>query len=326
LAVIAHPLHKWIERRIGRPNIAAGISVAIVAVAILAPVLFVLNSLFEQVAKNAQLVQQEEIVRLSEQITARSPRLAPVVKWVNQQINLQGDTASIAQAVATRATQYVAGSLWIAAQALITLFLLFFFFRDRRSALEALRHLVPLSRAESNDIFHRVEDTIFATLYGSMSVALIQGALGGLIFWLLGLPAPLLWGVVMALLATVPMLGTFVIWMPAAIFLATQGEWGKALILVGWGAIVIALVDNLVYPMLVGQRLRLHPVLVFITIVGGVFLFGAVGIVIGPLILSITDALLEIWRRRTAEGGRVDLVIETGDASPAPPDGLRIQS
>jgi len=193
---------------------------------------------------------------------------------------------------------------------LITLFLLFFFFRDRKPALRALRHLVPLSRNESDEVFTRVEDTIFATLYGSVVVAFIQGALGGLIFSLLDLPAPLFWGVVMGLLAIVPMLGTFVIWLPAAMFLAIQGEWGKALILVAWGAIVIALVDNLVYPLLVGKRLRLHAALVFIAIVGGIFLFGAAGVVLGPLVLSITDALIEVWRRRTAEGGSVEAGVD----------------
>jgi predicted PurR-regulated permease PerM len=122
-------------------------------------------------------------------------------------------------------------------------------------------------------------------------------------FWWLGLPAPLLWGAIMALLAIVPVLGAFVVWVPAALYLALSGNWGKALILTAWGGIVIALIDNLLYPVLVGKRLRLHTLPVFIAIVGGIVLFGGAGLILGPVTLALTVALVEVWRRRTA-GGR----------------------
>jgi predicted PurR-regulated permease PerM len=127
-------------------------------------------------------------------------------------------------------------------------------------------------------------------------------------FWLLGLPGALLWGAVMALLAIVPVLGAFVVWVPAALFLALEGSWGKALVLTGWGAGVVSLIDNLLYPILVGKRLRLHTLPVFIAIVGGILLFGSAGLILGPATLAVTVALVEVWRRRTA-GGRV---AETG--------------
>ena len=186
---------------------------------------------------------------------------------------------------------------------LITLFTLFFFFRDRRAVLRAVRSLVPLSEAETDKVFLRVADTVYATIYGTIVVAVVQGALGGLIFWWLGLPAPLLWGAVMGLLAIVPVLGPFVVWVPAAIFLALEGSWGKALILTAWGVLVIATIDNLLYPALVGKKLRLHTLPVFFAILGGLALFGASGLILGPVTLAVTVALLEVWRRRTA-GGR----------------------
>ncbi len=117
----------------------------------------------------------------------------------------------------------------------MTLYLLFFFLRDRRIALQALRWLSPLSRTEMNYLFHRVNDTICATIHGTLSVAVMQGVLGGLMFWWLGMEAPLLWGLVMGLLAVVPVLGAFVVWIPAALFLAAEGNWGKAMILFLWG-------------------------------------------------------------------------------------------
>ena len=121
-------------------------------------------------------------------------------------------------------------------------------------------------------------------------------------FWLLGLPSPLFWGAIMALLAVVPVLGTFVIWAPAAAYLALRGDWTKALMLASWGAIAIGLIDNFLYPFLVGNRLRFHTLLVFFAIVGGLSLFGASGVILGPLLLATADALLEIWKRRIALG------------------------
>lgn len=161
---------------------------------------------------------------------------------------------------------------------------------------------MPLSAEETDKVFGRVDDSVQATIFGTVVVALVQGTLGGLMFWWLGLPAPLLWGSVMALLAIVPIFGAFIVWIPAAVFLALEGSWDKALILTAWGGIVIALVDNLLYPILVKDRLRLHTVPVFIALVGGIAVFGAAGIVLGPVTLAVAVALVEIWRRRFAHG------------------------
>src|SRR5215213_12024026 len=118
--------------------------------------------------------------------------------------------------------------------------------------------LVPLSNRETDEVFARVSDTIHATVLGTLVVAAIQGALGGLMFWWLGLPAPILWGVIMAFLSVLPYFGAFIVWIPAALGLLLMGQWGKALILTAWGAVVIGMIDNLLYPILVGDKLRLH--------------------------------------------------------------------
>jgi predicted PurR-regulated permease PerM len=120
-------------------------------------------------------------------------------------------------------------------------------------------------------------------------------------FWWLGLPAPLFWGVMMGLLAVVPFLGAFVIWAPAALFLALAGEVTSAAILAAWGTIVVGLVDNLVYPILVGRKLMLHTVPSFIAVVGGLILLGAPGIVLGPIIVAVSLTLLAILRSRLSQ-------------------------
>jgi predicted PurR-regulated permease PerM len=166
---------------------------------------------------------------------------------------------------------------------------------------------------KTDEVFQRVADTIHGTIYGSLLVALIQGTMGGLMFWLVGLPSPVVWGAIMCLLAVVPNLGTFVVWTPAALMLALNGEWGRALVLTAWGAIAIGLIDNLLYPYLVGHRLRLHTLAVFFALVGGIMLLGASGVVLGPVILVITWALVDVWRRRTAGGQPAEVAVRKGD-------------
>ena len=121
-------------------------------------------------------------------------------------------------------------------------------------------------------------------------------------FWWLNLPAPFLWGVVMGVLAVIPVLGAFIVWIPAALFLVLEGDWGKAVILSVWGGVVVGGIDNLIYPVLVGNRLRMHTVIAFVSVVGGLIAFGPSGVVLGPVTVSVTGALLRAWRERAGTG------------------------
>jgi predicted PurR-regulated permease PerM len=302
LAVVAHPFHTWVATRLKRPGLAAGLTVFAVAMIILVPAFFVGQQLVSEGIKGMNTVQSSfESGRWQEQ-AARIPGISTALSLLDQQGNLGGQMMGMTKDAGERMAKAVTGSAWALAELLLTLFVLFYLFRDRRQVLDFLRSLVPLSKRETTQVFARVSDTIHATIYGTLVVAMVQGVLGGLMFWWLGLPAPLLWGAVMALLAIVPVLGAFVVWIPAAVFLAASGHWGKALILAVWGGVVVALIDNLLYPILVGKRLRMHTVPVFFSIVGGLAIFGAAGLVLGPVILALTDAILDIWTRRTAHG------------------------
>jgi predicted PurR-regulated permease PerM len=302
LAIVAHPLHGWIARRLEKPNPSAALAVFAVAVVIIVPVVFVGQTMMREAGGAAQAIQAGLESGQWRERLAQHPRLGPVLIALEQRGNLGGQIHALAGEVGKRVGHFVAGSAIAVVQLLLTLFVLFYLFRDRAAALRMLRSLVPLSEPEVDRVFTRVSDTVHATIFGTLVVAAVQGLLGGLMFWSLGLPAPVVWGAVMGLLAIVPVLGAFIIWVPAAIFLAMNGQWGKALILTAWGGIVIALIDNLLYPILVGNRLRLHTVPVFFAIVGGLALFGAAGLILGPVILALTDAILHIWRRRTEHG------------------------
>ena len=306
LAVLTYPLYTWIARRIKRPNIAAAMSVLIVTLVIVGPSALVAQRLGSQIAAAVNYITETDHAARWRIMIERHPSLAPAVSWIEQHVDIDREARQVADAITSRIPSFLTGSARALAELLITLFVLFYLFRDKQRVLNAVRHVLPLSDTEAQQMFSRISDTIYATIYGTVVVALVQGILGGLMFWWLGLPAPMLWGAVMALLAIVPVLGAFVVWVPAAIFLALEGNWGKALILTAWGGIVIAVIDNLLYPILVGKRLRLHTVPVFIAIIGGLTVFGAVGIILGPVVFAVTLGLIAVWRRRTAHGQTAD--------------------
>lgn len=298
LAVILSPLQRTLEAKWKRRNQVTAISLIVIAVIVVVPAIFVANRLIAEILKGAELIQTHAAAGTLTQPLANYPHLAPLDRWITRQIDLPETVGRLATGLANTATSLVRGSVIQLTGLLLTFYLLFYFLRDRHLALDSLRSLAPLSPAEMDRVFGRVNATIHATVYGTLVVATIQGTLGGLMFWMIGLPAPLLWGLIMGLLAVIPVLGAFVIWIPAAIWLASQGMWGKALLLTAWGGIVVAGIDNLIYPILVGNRLHQHTLLTFISLVGGLIVFGSSGIILGPLCVTLTLLLLEIWHER----------------------------
>ena len=297
LAVMAGPVHRWLRAKLGYPSLAAGVAVALAAAVIVAPVFFVSQHLVSELSATVQAVQKQgDTETILSKAGERHTWLRPAVQWVQAQMQSGEQLQQSAGALTKRVSSLLSASIWAVMKLFIALFALFFFLRDKRQTLTTIHALTPLSLEEVEHLAKRVADTVHATVYGTMLVAAVQGALGGLMFWWLGLPAPLLWGIVMGFLAVVPVLGAFVVWVPAAIWLAIDGNPGKALLLTAWGVVVIGLVDNLLYPMFVGARLHFHTLVMFIAVVGGLMVFGASGIILGPVILALADTLMEIWR------------------------------
>jgi predicted PurR-regulated permease PerM len=304
LAVLFTPFQRWVESKLKHPRLAAFVSVLMIGVIVVVPLTFVAQRLVVQAANGAVLIETKVTSGEWRRAFAAQTYLATLADKIEQQIDLPGTVKSFASWLSTYAGSIVTGSLIQAIDFCLTFYLLFFFLRDRRAALQTLKSLSPLTGVEMDRIFSRVSDTILATIYGTLAVSVIQGLLGGLMFWWLGLPAPLLWGVVMALLAVVPVLGAFVVWIPAVLFLILEGSYGNALILTLWGLIVVGTIDNLLHPMLVGKRLKVHTLIAFMSMVGGLIQFGPSGLILGPAVLAVTTVLLEIWSgRNSAELG-----------------------
>ncbi|MBN2569399.1 MAG: AI-2E family transporter [Deltaproteobacteria bacterium] len=314
LAVLFTPFQRWLESKLKYPSLAAVVTVFVIGLIVVVPGTFVGQRLVLQAAKGAELIETKVQSGELRRVLEAQPRLAPLADRIERNIDLPGIIKTLNIWLSAIARAIVKGSMFQVIGFCLTFYLLFFFLRDRQVVLQSLRYLSPLSEATMDRIFVRVSETIYAMIYGTLAVSFMQGLLGGLMFWWLGLSAPLLWGVVMALLAVVPVLGAFVVWIPAVLILVLEGNWGKALILTLWGVIVVGTIDNLFRPILVGTRLKLHTVLAFMSVVGGLILFGPAGLILGPVILTVTTVFLEIWSRRMIDeavvrGGSEDLSI-----------------
>ena len=298
LALLLVPVQRWLEPKVRSPGIAAGLLVLLAGVGVLLPAMLIADRLLDEVANGGAAIGVMLESGQWRRDIAAYPLLAPVVEWVERQFDLPQTANTMSAWLSGTVASLARESLLQVIGMVMTLYLLFYFLRDRRTFLASIEALSPLSPADTRRMFGNVDDTVHATVYGTLVVAMVQGTLGGLMFWWLGLPAPLLWGVLMGVLAIIPVLGAFIIWIPAALFLLLDGSGGKALLLTLWGAIVVGGIDNVLYPMLVGRRLKMHTLLAFVSIVGGVAVFGSAGLVLGPVVFAITRQLLEIWNRR----------------------------
>ncbi|HEX8685196.1 MAG TPA: AI-2E family transporter, partial [Pyrinomonadaceae bacterium] len=308
-------VHRRIRARVGSPGWSAVLSCLLVIVVILVPLTLLTFAVVNELGNFAQMLQQKPdgtggaAGAAAGLLDPNSPYLGPAVRWLGQYVDLSGlgsqeflaeRLKGVSGAIASRTLGFVGGFVGFVVEVFFVIFTMYYLFRDGERMREAAYDMVPLSGPQAREIFDRTGEVISASVYGVLVIAVIQGVLGGLAFWALGLPSPLLWGVVMIFLSMIPMLGAFIVWVPAAVYLALTGHWVSAVILAVWGGLFIGSVDNFLRPKLVGERTRLHELLVFFSVLGGLQVFGVLGIVLGPVIVAITIALLDVLRQ--AEG------------------------
>ncbi len=297
LAVVFIAPHRLLERYLP-PSLAAAASMLIVGLVVVGPLLLVIERLVSEAAAGVDYVQKTVQQGDWQTMLDGHPWLGGFQSWIARRFDLQATFSQLGGFVTNMAANFLRASTGQIITTLLAFYLLFFFLRDRAVALQTLARLSPFSNIETGKIIVRVRDTINAILFGTLAVSALQGLLGGIMFWLLDFNSPVLWGLIMGLVSIVPVLGSFIIWIPATIYLLVEDRWVEAIILGLWGGVVISSIDNLVRPLLIGDSMRLHTVPAFIAMLGGLQLFGASGIVLGPIVMALSPLLLEFWRRR----------------------------
>jgi predicted PurR-regulated permease PerM len=302
LVIAFYPIHRRLLARTKRPGTSALLSTLLVVVTILLPVTLIIFALVNEISGFAENLK----ANVSALLDPNSPVTGRFLNWLGQYVNVEQWRSQdflaerlkgLGGVLAGRTLGFVGGVVGVIIEIFFVIFTMYYLFRDGHKIVNALPDVLPLERAQSERIFARTREVISASLYGVLVIASIQGALGGLMFWILGLPSPLVWAVVMTLLAMIPMAGAFIVWVPAALFLGLSGHWGKAIILTIWGTLVIGTIDNFLRPKLVGEKTKLHELFIFFSVLGGLKVFGILGIVLGPVVLAITLALLDVFRQ-----------------------------
>lgn len=312
-AILFSPLHRRLLKSMrGRRNLAALFTVMIIIAIVILPITLIAASLTQEALGFYGKVQSGELdlVRFFQQVRDVLPA------WTINLLDRFG-LASLGAVQQTLSAGLMAGSKYIATQALnigqstfdfianlfVMLYLSFFLLRDEDALSRRIRNAIPLHAEQQSAFLLKFTVVIRATVKGDMLVALLQGTLGGLIFWFLGINAPLLWAVVMAVFSLLPAIGAGLIWIPVAVYLLVTGAIWQGMVLIAFGAFVIGLVDNFLRPILVGKNTKMPDYVVLVSTLGGIATFGLNGFVIGPVIAAMFIAAWDIFSasRETAE-------------------------
>ena len=305
LAIVFAPVHRWLSRCMRqRLTLAALATVTIIVVMVILPVTLIAALLLNEASSVYGRMQSGELNfgRYLQQVFDALPA------WAANLLDRFGLT-SLGAVKDRLSAGLLKGSQFLAAQAInigqntlefvvslfVMLYLLFFLLRDGDDLSRRIKAAIPLRPEQQRALFDKFAIVVRATAKSTVVVALLQGALGGLIFWFLGIHAPLLWAALMAALSLLPAVGAGLVWLPVAIyFLATGAVW-QGVVLIAYGVLVIGLVDNLLRPMLVGKDTKIPDYVVLISTLGGIAVFGLNGFVIGPLIAAMFMAVWDIF-------------------------------
>lgn len=303
LTVIFYPLQTFLLTKLGpKPNRVAALTLLICVVMVVLPLLAIGASFVQEGVNFYQRIEKGE---LNPEATLDKIRLAfPVVTNTLQEFGV--DTDNIKQRLSEAA---VAGSKMLAEKTFavgqnaaglflnigLMLYLAFFLLRDGAKLVELFIVALPLGDERERMLFAKFAEVTRATVKGNLVVAVVQGVLGGIILWILDVPAPILWGVVMTFLSLLPAIGAALVWFPVALYLYSTGQWWQATVLIAYGALVIGLADNILRPLLVGRDTKLPDYIVLFSTLGGITLLGINGFVLGPLIAALFLAFWQIF-------------------------------
>jgi predicted PurR-regulated permease PerM len=297
-AVLFHGLQARLSARIGSSR-AALVTTLVVGVVIVAPAIVVISALVREVPQVTDYLERtsqsapRQLQEIWEAVRARSPVALPEDPTA---LLTEGARRALSF-LAGRAGAFVADFFSMLGSLIAMLFALFFLLRDGEAIARHVRERLPFSDHESARLMSDTRDLVMASFGAGLTVAALQGLIGGAGFWLVGIGAPVIWGVVIGLCSLLPVVGAALVWVPAAAGLLLSGEIGRGIVLVLLGVLVISMVDNVLRPLLLSGRTSINGLVIFLGLLGGVAAFGFVGLVIGPIVLVTTARLLEHLRR-----------------------------
>jgi predicted PurR-regulated permease PerM len=303
--VIFYPVYAYTLRYIRFKVVASLVTLVLILVVIIGPFSYISYALVNEVS-NFVSRSDTDVKSLTAMLS--DERVVNIFKKVQPYTGLEGpseeviieNTKKIGQRIVERLSSGFSNVLSVAGNFVVMAFTIFFFLKDGPAFLQKIRNYLPFSEQQRERLTSQIKDMIVSTIYGGVIVAMVQGILGGAAFAVLGIGSPIFWGSAMALMSFVPLLGTSIIWLPASAILLFEGAYVKGIGLILIGIFVISMVDNILKPLIIGGRTKMPTVVIFFTVLGGIKVFGLLGLVMGPLVFALFLSVVDMVR--TIEG------------------------
>jgi predicted PurR-regulated permease PerM len=302
LAGLFHPLYRWITRLVGgRQSFGAALTLLVLFILVLVPVTAFLGIVVQQalsVSDEAipwlrQHLGTASTFNLHDWLVERFPTLADYVPSQEQLLQQVGTAAKSAGAfLVTVLSRMTATTAAFILNLFVMLYAMFFFFKDGKKILERIFYYLPLNDEDETRMLARFASITRATIKGTVVIGIIQGTLAGIAFWMAGIQGAAFWGTIMTILSIVPGIGAALVWVPAVIILFINGQYVAATLLLAWCAAVVGTIDNFLRPALVGRDAKMPDLLILIGTLGGLFLFGPIGFIVGPIVCGL---FLTVW-------------------------------
>lgn len=306
LSLLCFPVHQYIERKIpGKPNLVASLSCLLLVVVIVVPASLVFIAIVQQgivftkqsyhwlsAGGAEQLMQHSAVQRTLDYVNHISP--AGEVSGESIVKHLTEFSSGFGKELLNFSTKLVGDITGLIFGFVLMLFILFFLLRDHEKVVNSLHWIIPLSRSQEEALLSEAKTVARSAVIGSFLTAIAQGIAGGIAIAIVGLPG-LFWGTMMAFASFIPAVGTALIWVPACLYLLLTGDWPWALFLAIWGVVVVGSIDNVLRPLLMQGSSSMNTLLIFLSLLGGIQLFGLIGVIYGPIIFALTIVLIRLY-------------------------------
>jgi predicted PurR-regulated permease PerM len=304
IAIGFYPLYIGVSRVMRGPNKAALLATFTVLLIFVLPAVLIASAAGGELIKAARYFGDRS-TQEGGAVAYLGEKQQSALRWLGKYVDLEQlhmeDTLAnlpgqVSKVLLAAGTHLVGGLAGFAGNAILTFLVLFFLFRDGSATIDNVISMMPLSRDQALRLLTGIRDSVVANLYGILAVGLVQGLLTGTALAILRVPGALLLGLATAFCSLIPLVGTTLVWLPSSIYLVATGHLWKGIILIAWGSLVVGTIDNIIRPLVIGSRVELHPLLLLFSLLGGLQVFGFIGIFIGPVVISVIGALVNLLR------------------------------
>ncbi|MEF9476275.1 MAG: AI-2E family transporter [Candidatus Mariimomonas ferrooxydans] len=302
LSITFYPLYRVFLKFVKRPWAASLITLILILVIIIGPFTYIIGALAKEITDIYSTIEEkgfETITKIQEH-----PQFSGVFEKISSYKIFEDfdfkegaieTLKSIGKYIGENVSKVFKNAVFLAINFLIMCITTFYFLKDGNTLVNYIKRIIPFSEEQKKKLEQRVKEMVIAAIYGGLAVGVAQGILGGIAFSIFGLPSPVFWGTAMAFFSLVPIFGTFLIWGSASLILVLSGSVAKGAGLFLYGVLIISSVDNILKPLIIGGRTKLHMLLIFFSVLGGIKFLGFLGFILGPLITALCLSLLEIY-------------------------------